>query len=269
MKCTVKRIAAIALTAMLALASMGSALAAEYYSVAFSAANLVVRPTAEPTVEPVAEPTAEPTVEPTAVPAVEPTAAPAAPAATVKPTAAPAEKTAAPAVDKDESEVVVLAQVPVNGDADIRLAANGLSEIIATIPDGTVVAVTGVEGDWVAVSVDDVTGYIYIDSVLALWDVEGVLPEPTQTPEPEPGVTPAPNFKVTIFSSRRSVMTPGETVYLTSKLEGFEGYEIRYQWQCDKGDGFEDVPDADGDTYSFSASVETLGYDWRLAVYYR
>lgn len=259
MKCTVKRIAAIVLAAMLALASTGSALAAEYYSVAFSVANLVVRPTAEPTTEP--------TVESTAVPAVEPTAAPAAPAATVKPTAAPAEKNATEGAD--ESEVVVIAQVPVNGDADIRLAADGLSEIIATIPDGTVVAVTGVEGDWVAVRVDGVTGYIYIDSVLALKDVEGVLPEPTPTPETAPDATPAPNFKVMIFSSRRSVMAPGETVYLTSKLEGFEGYEIKYQWQCDKGEGFVDVENANEDTYAFEASTETLSYDWRLAVYYR
>lgn len=253
MKSTVKRIAAIVLAATLALASMGSALAAEYYSVAFSAADRIVRPTAEPTSEPVTEATA----------------VPAAPAATAKPTAAPTAKIEAQPEDEAEVEAAVIARVSVNGDADIRLEANGLSEIIATIPDGTVVAVTGVEGDWVAVRVDNVIGYIYIDSVLALLDVEGVLPEPTQAPELEPGVTPAPNFKVTIFSSRRSVMTPGETVYLTSKLEGFEGYEIRYQWQCDKGNGFEDVPDADGDTYSFSASVETLGYDWRLAVYYR
>ena len=74
---------------------------------------------------------------------------------------------------------------------------------------------------------------------------------------------------MTIFSSRSSVMAMGETVYLTSKLEGFDGYETMLQWQCDKGNGFEDVPGANADTYSFSASIETLGYDWRLAVYYR
>ena len=52
-------------------------------------------------------------------------------------------------------------------------------------------------------------------------------------------------------------------------FEGFEGYEIKYQWQCDKGEGFENIENANEATYVFEASVETLGYDWRLAVYYR
>ena len=75
--------------------------------------------------------------------------------------------------------------------------------------------------------------------------------------------------KVTIFSSRRSVMEPGETVYLTSKIEGFDGYETMYQWQCDKGNGFEDIAGANDATYAFGADVDTLSYDWKLLVYYR
>ena len=100
-------------------------------------------------------------------------------------------------------------------------------------------------------------------------DVEGVLPEPTPAPSTAPDETPVPNFKVTIFSSRRSVMAPGETVTLTCKLEGFEGYETLLQWECDKGNGYENVEGANGDSYSFEASVETLSYGWRLTVYYR
>lgn len=76
MKSTVKRIAAIVLAAMLALASMGSALAAEYYSGSFSVSSRVIRPTAEPideaTEEPVVEATEEPIVETTPEPAPEP-----------------------------------------------------------------------------------------------------------------------------------------------------------------------------------------------------
>jgi hypothetical protein len=200
-------------------------------------------------------PTAEPTAVPTAVPTEKPKA--------IK--APAAEKTEAVA----EPEFEVIASVPVNGDADIRLIANGLSEIIETVADQTVVGVLGIEGDWVHVLFGEVEGYIYIDSILAVLEVEGLMPEPTPTPEVAPGATPAPNFKVTIFSSRRSVMAPGEPVYLTSKIEGFEGYEIKYQWQCDKGEGFENIENANEATYVFEASVETLSYDWRLAVYYR
>lgn len=72
MKCTVKRIAAIVLAAMLALASTGSALAAEYYSGSFSVSDLVIRPTAEPIAEATEEPIVEPTPEPTPEPAPEP-----------------------------------------------------------------------------------------------------------------------------------------------------------------------------------------------------
>ena len=265
MKNTVKRIAATALAAMMALTSTAGAMAAEYYSNSLSVGNRLVRktetpaPTAEPTPEAVIEATAEPTAAPTAVPTAKPTAAP-------KATKAPVAETT------DEVEAIeydVLANVPVNGDADIRLVANGLSEIIETVADQTVVAVLGIEGDWVHVLSGDVIGYVYIDSIMAIFDVEGLMPEPTPTPEVAPGATPAPNFKVTIFSSRRSVMAPGEPVYLTSKIEGFEGYEIKYQWQCDKGEGFENIENANEATYVFEASVETLSYDWRLAVYYR
>ena len=143
------------------------------------------------------------------------------------------------------------------GNADLRIAADGLSEIIYTIPDGTPLVVLGVEGDWVQVSVNDLVGYVYIDSV------DGVQPS---QPEVE---DPAPEMKVTIFSSRRSEMALGETVYLTSRIEGFENYEIMYQWECDRGNGFEIISGANTDSFAFEASVETLAYAWRLSVYYR
>ena len=150
---------------------------------------------------------------------------------------------------------------------DVRLAAHGLSEIILTITPETAVTITATEGDWVQVVTGGVTGYIYIDDLARLTNVTGDLPQTTPAPSGDEQSTA--NFKVTIFSSRRSVMMPGETITLTSKLEGFENYDIVLQWECDKGNGFEDVPGANSDTYSFEASIETLRYDWRLAVYYK
>ena len=95
---------------------------------------------------------------------------------------------------------------------------------------------------------------------------------PVLTPDPnvtliEPTPTPAPKV-VTIKSSAKSTMLVGEEVRLTSKISGFEGYEVSYQWQCDKGNGFEDIAGANQSTYSFSATVETLKWSWRLIVYY-
>ena len=264
-----------------------------------------VEPTAEPTVEPTAEPTveptAEPTVEPTAAPTVEPTAEPLNIEAVVsidndrsalivrKAPDANAEKVAklhkgdrvtilayegdwARILFNDFLEGYVFAAylttepveepsaaITARGDADVRVAADGLSEIFATLPDGTALKLLAVEGDWAKVEVDGQIGYIYKDSVSG---AEWPQAEPTENPDEE-------NMKVTIFTSRRTVVEPGETITLTSRLEGFENCEIVvYQWQYDRGNGFEDIPGADADTYAFAADVETLSYDWRLVVYY-
>ena len=151
-------------------------------------------------------------------------------------------------------------------DADVRVAADGLSDIFVTLPEGTVLNVLSIEGDWVLVEIEVdglvMQGYIHKKDVLGL-------------PEEEPEVDEAGEVveipkKVTIFSSRRTVMTRGETVELTSLLEGFEDCsEILYQWECDNGSGFVAVPGANSASYSFKASATTLSWGWRLTVSYR
>ena len=65
-------------------------------------------------------------------------------------------------------------------------------------------------------------------------------------------------------------MTPGETITLTSLLEGFEDCEkIVYQWECDKGEGFEPVAGANSDTWEYAGTAETLAWNWRLKVYFK
>lgn len=95
-------------------------------------------------------------------------------------------------------------------------------------------------------------------------------PEPTITVVEEPSVTPHPIEKtVTIYSSRGPVVTYGDTIYLTSVLTGFENCEVYYQWQCDKGAGYEDVSDGTAASYEFIANKETLSWNWKLIVYYQ
>ena len=142
---------------------------------------------------------------------------------------------------------------------ELRESADGTSAILVSIPEGTEVDVVLVEDDWAKVVVNNQLGYIFMGSLkfeeeevqAAFADVE------------------APEMKVTIFSSRRSVMTEGEDVVLTSQVEGFEEYETLYVWECDKGSGFETVEGANGASYSFKASAESLSWNWRLTVYYR
>ncbi len=140
------------------------------------------------------------------------------------------------------------------GETPVRVANDGMSEIMAFIPDGAEINMLFVLGDWVAVAVPEGYGYVHVSNVTGLAD---------ETPA-DPAAPP--EMKVTIFTSRRTVMSPGETVTLTSLLEGFDGYDVAFQWQCDKGFGFQDVSGATADTYQFTADLETLSWSWMLLV---
>lgn len=97
---------------------------------------------------------------------------------------------------------------------------------------------------------------------------------PAETAEGENGTvvaeaeTKAPERTVTIRSSQGDVVTEGEIIYLTSKLKGFDGLDIAYQWQVDRGDGagWVDVEGANRSKHSFVATRETMSYSWRLIV---
>lgn len=223
-----------------------TAFAGTKYSNAVGIGTVLPKPTAAPA------PTEEPL--PTEEPAEESDPAPEA-------TKAP-EKEAVKEEEEEDAEEVVEGPAAL-GNADVRLEANGLSEIFATLPEGTKLVVLAIEGDWVKVDVDGQIGYIYKDSIQGITFEKPELPE-----DEEDAVEPEEEMKVTIFSSRRTVMAPGEIIYLTCKLEGLDGYTLTYQWQYDRGNGFEDIPGATEDTYAFEASIETLNYDWSLVVYY-
>ena len=122
-------------------------------------------------------------------------------------------------------------------------------------------AVLGVEGDWLKVDVNGEIGYIYQPAAVSTDPAADMEPEAVKVYSPK---------KVTIFTSRRVKMALGELVSLTSRLEGFEDCEeLYFQWECDKGAGFEEVSGANSDSYSFEANVESLRWNWRLQVYYR
>lgn len=69
---------------------------------------------------------------------------------------------------------------------------------------------------------------------------------------------------VEIWWDAREIMDPGEPVTLYSEVIGGEGYIITYQWQCDSGNGYEDIEGANESTYTFPASAELLSCRWRL-----
>ena len=96
-------------------------------------------------------------------------------------------------------------------------------------------------------------------------------PEPEEVFEEEPeektteGKT---QRKVLIKSSRGDTVIEGEIITLKSKLVGFDGVEVHYQWQVDRGDGegWVDVEGATGPEHSFVARKDTILYSWRLTI---
>ena len=143
-------------------------------------------------------------------------------------------------------------------EVNVREDADGMSAISAALPENSEITVIRVDGDWAMVVADEQLGYIYNKDLEKYID----LPEDEEAEHPDK--------KVTIFSSRRSVMHRGEEVTLTSELEGFENLNVEYQWEYDAhdGSGYLPVEGANSDTCSFIASAETLSWDWRLNVIY-
>ena len=74
--------------------------------------------------------------------------------------------------------------------------------------------------------------------------------------------------QVLIFSSRKDTVVRNEIITLSSKLIGFDGMTVHYQWQVDRGDGngWVDVEGATGATHDFRATEETILYSWRLTI---
>lgn len=158
---------------------------------------------------------------------------------------------------------------------DVRIDPDGMSPIFLTLEKDEEVTLIGMEGDWAQIVVGEEIGYIYKDALEAEPVEEEAAAEPAvnetaeETSEETTEEAVQPEMKVTIFTSRRVVMEEGETVNLTSKIEGFDGYEVLYQWECDQGNGFQPIEAANADSYSYIASVESLSWGWQLMVYYR
>lgn len=93
-------------------------------------------------------------------------------------------------------------------------------------------------------------------------------PEEGAEPVGDSGESATTERRVRIFSSQGDVVTEGEIIYLTSSLEGFDGLDVTFQWQVDRGDGkgWVDVEGANRSKHMFVASKETIQYSWRLIV---
>ena len=78
---------------------------------------------------------------------------------------------------------------------------------------------------------------------------------------------PVSEKQVIISCELPDVIMVGDSVLLTSELIGFkETDEIAYQWMVDKGDGFEEIENANEPVYERIITEESLGWSYMLSV---
>ena len=95
-------------------------------------------------------------------------------------------------------------------------------------------------------------------------------PGKAETPEDTDEPAERPQRAVLIFSSQGSVVTEGEFIILTSELIGYDGLDVSYQWQVDRGDGlgWVNLKGANRSKHTYVAGKDTIKYKWRLIVTY-
>ena len=180
-------------------------------------------------------------------------------------------------VETQDEEPVPEEGTPAEGTSEEGIPEEGTPE------EGTPEEGEPVEDDWGEdAREEDSLDYIP-EGALPASSTEGETPAEGTEPEGETpaegteaqseegnlvGETVQPERSVQIRSSQGDVVTEGEIIYLTSKLKGFDGLDIAYQWQVDRGDGegWVDVEGANRPKHMFVADRETITYSWRLVV---
>ena len=107
-------------------------------------------------------------------------------------------------------------------------------------------------------------GIQFSTSGLSTYAVVILQRNPTEEPEkPDDGPENPDEEAVRILTSFTGVIGYGEQIDLSSEVDG---EVLSYQWECDKGQGFEKIEGANDPTYSFTATPESLSWNWRLTV---
>ena len=137
----------------------------------------------------------------------------------------------------------------VSGGLIAQAVSQGSGLIVSTLPGGrpaTELDCT-VTRDSVSFPVDWFAAY-RIDAS----SVAGALPEPDP-------------LNVRIESSMNGMILLGDTITLTSFVEDAPA-ALSYQWECDRGEGYQPVDGAVEDSFTFVATAESVLWNWRLTV---
>ena len=75
-------------------------------------------------------------------------------------------------------------------------------------------------------------------------------------------------LNVRLESSAGLIIWEGDTVVLTAVIEDRdENAQYVFEWEVDRGEGWEVISRGTEDSYSYTATAENMGWDWRVTVY--
>lgn len=165
--------------------------------------------------------------------------------------------------------VLVLNMVAALADEEAEIIAEtSVEEIILTEENEvieeaeTVEEVEATEEVEVVEEIEVVEEVEEIEAIEEIEVIEQISEETVETVVEEKVITGT----VSVFACYNDEMTEGDCVTLISEISGLEGCTVSYQWQRDAGNGFEDIAGANGSSYSFAATEESLSCGYRLAV---
>ena len=152
--------------------------------------------------------------------------------------------------------VLVLNMVAALADEEAEIIAETSVEEIEVVEEIEEVEIETVEEIEVVEEVEE------IEAIEEIEVIEQISEETVETVVEEKVITGT----VSVFACYNDEMTEGDCVTLISEISGLEGCTVSYQWQRDAGNGFEDIAGANGSSYSFAATEESLSCGYRLAV---
>lgn len=132
------------------------------------------------------------------------------------------------------------------------------SAVVAEIPGGETIQVSEINADWSYAIYNGAEGYVLTDKI-ALMD-DGMI-----TPEDEAIIR---TISITSSIQGQTQVEEGTVVTLTAKLTGFENDTYSLQWKCstDGGASVQDIPGANGLSYSVAVTTENATYLYGLCV---
>ena len=72
---------------------------------------------------------------------------------------------------------------------------------------------------------------------------------------------------VDVYASVSDTLDFGDSITLYARLNGYENVEYDIQWQTNSGSGWEDIPGANGTSYTFTFSESNYANDWRVVTH--